>query len=103
MPASDSPVPVEVRALAQRRAAARAERDFAAADSLRQAISAAGWLVRDTPTGFELVPKPPYDLLGSLSELYAAADTGGRGRLVGRQRDCSSRAGRTTYAAALTA
>jgi hypothetical protein len=77
MPPSDSPVPVEVRALAQRRAVARAERDFAAADSLRAAISAAGWLVRDTPTGFELVPKPPYDLLGSLNELHAAADTGG--------------------------
>lgn len=73
MPASDSTVPVEVRALAQRRAAARAERDFATADSLRAAISAAGWLVRDSPTGFDLVPKPPYDLLGSLSELQGAA------------------------------
>jgi hypothetical protein len=72
MPASDSPVPVEVHALAQRRAAARAARDFAAADSLREAISAAGWLVRDTPTGFELAPKPPYDLLGSPDDIQGA-------------------------------
>ncbi len=73
MPASDSPAPVEVRALAQRRAAARAVRDFAAADSLREAISAAGWQVVDTPTGFELAPKPAYDVLGSVKDVQDAA------------------------------
>jgi hypothetical protein len=73
MPAPDSPIPADVQALAQRRATARAERDFAAADCLREAISAAGWLVRDTPTGFELAPKPPYDMLGSLNDLQDAA------------------------------
>ena len=60
----------EVRALAERRAAARAERDFATADALRDAIGVAGWLVQDRPGGgYELTPKPPYPLLTSLAEL----------------------------------
>jgi len=41
--------------LAQRRLDARSARDFAEADRLRDEIAAAGWEVRDTPGGFELV------------------------------------------------
>jgi cysteinyl-tRNA synthetase len=51
--------PEEVLVLARSRTAARAARDFAESDRLRDAIAAAGWEVRDTPgaaEGFELVP-----------------------------------------------
>jgi cyanophycinase-like exopeptidase len=48
--------PVEVLALAQQREAARAHRDWATADALRQRIVALGWQVRDTGAGSELTP-----------------------------------------------
>jgi cysteinyl-tRNA synthetase len=46
--------PPAIVALAQARQSARAAGDFARADELRARIEAAGWSVRDTPTGFEL-------------------------------------------------
>ena len=46
--------PAAVVALAEARAAARAERDFAKADQLRDAIAIAGWTVLDKPDGFRL-------------------------------------------------
>ncbi len=49
--------PPDVGALATRREQARAERDFQAADRLRDEIAAAGWEVRDGPAGFELLPR----------------------------------------------
>ncbi len=48
--------PPEVVALADARQQARAARDFAAADRLRDEIAAAGWVVRDGPGGYELTP-----------------------------------------------
>jgi cysteinyl-tRNA synthetase len=48
--------PADVEELAQRRELARAERDFAAADRLRDEIAALGWEVRDGQAGFELLP-----------------------------------------------
>ena len=42
--------------LAEQRERARAERDFAAADRLREEIAELGWEVRDGPDGFELLP-----------------------------------------------
>jgi cysteinyl-tRNA synthetase len=48
--------PAQVRELAERRERARGERDFAAADSLREEIAALGWEVRDGAAGFELLP-----------------------------------------------
>jgi cysteinyl-tRNA synthetase len=48
--------PAEVRSLAQQRELVRGEGDFAAADRLREEISAHGWEVRDGPRGFELLP-----------------------------------------------
>jgi cysteinyl-tRNA synthetase len=48
--------PAAVVALAEARQSARAAGDFARADELRAQIEAAGWGVRDTPTGFELSP-----------------------------------------------
>ena len=48
--------PPAVVALAEERQAARAARDFAQADRLRDEIAAAGWTVRDGAGGPELVP-----------------------------------------------
>jgi cysteinyl-tRNA synthetase len=48
--------PDEVRALAERRAAARAAKDYAEADRLRDQIAAAGWNVVDGPGGWTLEP-----------------------------------------------
>ena len=50
--------PAELLELARRRDDARAGRDFATADRLRDEIRAAGWEVRDGPSGPELVPVP---------------------------------------------
>ena len=56
---ADEGAPAEVVELAERRAAARAARDFAEADRLRDELRARGWEVRDGPTGAELVPIGP--------------------------------------------
>jgi cysteinyl-tRNA synthetase len=47
--------PEAVELLAQREAA-RSERDFEAADRLREELSARGWEIRDGPGGSELIP-----------------------------------------------
>jgi cysteinyl-tRNA synthetase len=48
--------PQEVAELAERRAAARAERDFATSDALRDELAALGWEMRDSPdAGYDLV------------------------------------------------
>ncbi len=49
-------LPAEVSALVAEREAARARRDWAAADALRDRIAALGWQVRDTPAGPVCVP-----------------------------------------------
>jgi cysteinyl-tRNA synthetase len=50
--------PAEIAALAERRAAARADRDFEASDRLRDELAAAGWEMRDEPGGgYTLVPR----------------------------------------------
>jgi cysteinyl-tRNA synthetase len=49
--------PPEVVELATQRHEARSAREFDEADRLREAIEAAGWIVRDDPDGFRLVPK----------------------------------------------
>jgi hypothetical protein len=70
VPADPQPdPPPEVLALAERRVAARAGRDFAEADRLRTQIGAAGWEVRDGPDGYLLSPRPPYDVLPSVADL----------------------------------
>jgi cysteinyl-tRNA synthetase len=55
----DAPIadaPAEVVELADARERARAARDYAEADRLREAIKAHGWEVRDGPDGPELLP-----------------------------------------------
>jgi hypothetical protein len=70
--------PPEIVALADERVQARAARDFAAADRLRDEIAAAGWVVTDSPDGPVLTPRPPYDVLADVRELpdtHTATDT----------------------------
>jgi len=59
----------EVRELAERRAQARAAKDFAESDRLRDELAGAGWLVRDGPDGSTLSPAPPYAVLPSVADL----------------------------------
>ncbi|HEX3911815.1 MAG TPA: cysteine--tRNA ligase [Solirubrobacteraceae bacterium] len=49
--------PEAVHELARRREQARAERDFATSDRLRDEIAVQGWDVRDGADGFELLPR----------------------------------------------
>ncbi|MGH2935358.1 MAG: cysteine--tRNA ligase [Gaiellaceae bacterium] len=53
--ADEDAAPAELVALAEQRRAARAAKDFAEADRLRDEIAAAGWEVRDESGGFRLV------------------------------------------------
>ena len=53
--------PDAVRAAAERRAAAREARDWAAADALRDEIAAAGWRIVDRGTDFRLEAAHPPD------------------------------------------
>ena len=54
--AGGSAVPDEVLARAQQRDQARADRDFAAADAIRDALVADGWVVEDTASGTQVRP-----------------------------------------------
>jgi cysteinyl-tRNA synthetase len=56
--ATDTAAPPEVVALAEERQSARAARDFARADELRDEIERHGFVVRDAGDRFELVPAP---------------------------------------------
>ena len=70
--------PGDVVELAERRAAARADKDFAESDRLREQILDAGWVIRDGPDGYALAARPPYDVLASVDALpdrSADADT----------------------------
>lgn len=49
-------VPAEVQAMVEERQAARAAKDFANADRLRDELKAAGWSVEDGPDGVEVHP-----------------------------------------------
>jgi cysteinyl-tRNA synthetase len=55
--AESEDAPAEIRELAEERQSARAAGEFARADELRDSIDAAGWVVRDVASGFQLFPK----------------------------------------------
>ncbi|MBA3850495.1 MAG: cysteine--tRNA ligase [Opitutus sp.] len=48
--------PAEIKALAEKRWAAKAAKDFAAADALRKELAAAGWSMLDRKDGYSLEP-----------------------------------------------
>ncbi len=79
--------PAEVRELADRRAAARAARDFAEADRLRAAVTGFGWRLRDTADGYRLDPAPPFEVAASATDLpdrtSTGTDVGGRTCSIG--------------------
>ena len=56
--------PAEAQNLAERRAAARADKDFATADRLRDRLAELGWRVTDSPGGWALEPVAPAGLVG---------------------------------------
>ncbi|MCW2607540.1 MAG: hypothetical protein JWO60_2233 [Frankiales bacterium] len=64
-----TPPPPEVSDLLDRRARARADKDFAESDRLRDEALALGWVVRDTPDGAVATPRPPYDVLPGVDAL----------------------------------
>jgi hypothetical protein len=73
--------PPDISLWAAERAAARAGKDFARADELRDLIAGAGWEVVDGPGGFELRPAPaaPKRLVASvLADLEAWPSDGAR-------------------------
>jgi len=57
--------PSDVRDLAAARAEARAARDFATADELRDRIAELGWTVVDGPDGWRLEPAAPPETVGA--------------------------------------
>jgi hypothetical protein len=61
-------IPEGVADLAAQRARARADKDFAASDALRDRIAALGWSVRDTSDGQVLAELPPYPVLRELPD-----------------------------------
>ena len=50
-------IPAEIAALLKQRQQARAAKDWAKSDDLRNQIAAAGYLVKDTPHGQEVTRK----------------------------------------------
>ncbi len=55
---AEAEAPEELQRLAGERDEARAARDFARADDIRDELAAAGWEIRDTPEGARLVRRP---------------------------------------------
>jgi cysteinyl-tRNA synthetase len=54
---SELPIPEEIRKLCEERDQARARKDFKKSDELRDTITAAGYSIKDTPSGGVLVKK----------------------------------------------
>ena len=52
--AAKADVPADIAALAEKRWAAKAAKDFAAADTLRKELTAAGWSMLDRKDGYSL-------------------------------------------------
>jgi hypothetical protein len=65
--------PDAVQRLAAERVDARSAKDFARSDELRDEIAGLGWLIKDTAGGYELVERPPFEVLADLRQLVASA------------------------------
>jgi hypothetical protein len=59
-------VPHEVTALAEERQVARASKDFARSDQLRDQIAESGWLIKDSADGYSLTAAPPFVITAHL-------------------------------------
>jgi len=55
-PAPKADVPAEIKALAEKRWAAKAAKDWSSADALRKEITAAGWTMKDAKDSYALEP-----------------------------------------------
>lgn len=64
-----SEAPAEVVALAESRLQARAAKDWAQSDLLRDEIAKLGWVVSDSAGGYALAPKPPFSVLPNLAAI----------------------------------
>ena len=51
---TSSDIPSEIKELAEKRLAAKQNKDWAASDQLRDDITALGWTIKDSPDGYEL-------------------------------------------------
>ena len=71
-PKAKEDVPTEIRSLAEQRQRARAEKDWAKADELRDKITAAGYEITDAPDGPELSRTVPSRVLQMAEERTAA-------------------------------
>jgi hypothetical protein len=65
---------VTLHELLAAREAARAAKDWAESDRLRDEVAALGWLVRDTPDGQVVTEAPPYAVLPSAAALPDRSD-----------------------------
>jgi len=66
-------IPDEILSAAHERAAARAARDWAEADRLRETIESAGWRIVDRGTDFALSPAAPPDVADGERVRYGAS------------------------------
>ena len=66
--------PKEVIDLAEQRIQARANKDFALYDQLRDKISDLGYVIKDHPSGYELVVKPPFEVFENLASIKIKSD-----------------------------
>ncbi|NBP92088.1 MAG: hypothetical protein EBU43_07100 [Actinobacteria bacterium] len=64
-----SEAPVDVIALAEARKLAKATKDFALADHLREEISVLGWQIKDLPGSYELSPQPTFETFTSFDDV----------------------------------
>lgn len=72
----------DVQRLVDRRAQARAAKDYAASDALRDELAALGWLVRDSADGQVVTAAPPYPVVRTVRDLPENAGTAVVGLLV---------------------
>ena len=68
------PAPPEIAALAEERSRARARRDWASADGLRERIEAAGWRVEDDGLDFTLRPLRRADVVADGELFYGSVE-----------------------------
>ncbi|MBB4913369.1 hypothetical protein [Streptosporangium saharense] len=78
-----SEVPPHVTALAERWTRARTGGDHAGERTLREEIEAEGWLVRALDEGFDLVPRPHFDVWPTVSSVPVSEAPRTEGRATG--------------------